>query len=260
MFKLTGTNQEILRDIKSYKDKILLITGPVWSEDLSPKKKDEIITAGRFLFKLNEAARVIHADESPDVIAQMNDEKFGLEIRVIRNEQDEAQQLVGSSENLIRKAEDEMKRKYPDDKIQVNVYLKHEFVEREDRARVIAEIVEYIHDFYHETRCPRPDSLDNIIILNDRNGPTLRYNPGGYAQPWLTEDVLRTAIADKNALCESYRRNSGLETQWLLLVIGETGPASFEINDLKISGKIESNFDRIYIYEVFNDSEPLRVH
>jgi hypothetical protein len=70
----------------------------------------------------------------------------------------------------------------------------------------------------------------------------------------LTEAALLEAIEEKNDLAQSYRDNTGIDEQWLSLVIGETGPASIELGELDFEAKIETSFARIYALEIFNNT------
>ena len=85
-------------------------------------------------------------------------------------------------------------------------------------------------------------------IMPDKRGPKLVYNPGAYTQADLPSESLLEAVADKNAKIRRYKEISGLENQWLLLVIGENGPASYEIfEEFEFEEEIEAGL-RSYLH------------
>lgn len=258
MFEWTGdNNQEILRKIREHKEKVRRIIEPVFRDDLDEKKLVELANAGKFLLSLDESARIIQLREAPDFIIDIGGKRIGLENRVVRNAQQ--QQLVGSLANLVAAASKEFSQLYPDLKIQVEIYVKPIWIPKVRWKECIDRILDYVLAVYAGRTAVVPDFLNTILILSDSQGPVLRYNPDAYAQAELTEAALLEAIEDKNRFCKSYRENTGLGDLWLLLVIGETGPASNEIGNLEIKFKIETEFDRIYIFEDFNNSIPIRI-
>lgn len=251
MFELTGENlAEVKAKMQEHKEKAKRIIEPVYSDELEEFKRIELANAGRFLLKLDENARVVELPEYPDFVVELGGERFGLEHRVIRND---AVQLVGSLQDLIAVAGEVIARRRPDAKIIVNVYVKPIWIRKAQRKATADAIVDYILAEYDGAPSALPECLDKIFISPDSRGPRLVYNPGAYTQAGLTTESVLEAIEDKNEKLSRYKENTGIDIQWLLLVIGENGPASNEIfEDFELDAEIEAGFDRIYIYEDFN--------
>lgn len=236
--------------MKEHKEKAMRIIEPVYREDLEEYKRIELANASRFLLALDEDAHVVDLPDFPDFVVELGGERFGLEHRVIRND---ARQLVGTLQDLIAAAGEEIARRRPDAKIIVNVYVKPIWIKKAQRRATVDAIVDYILAEHDGSPIALPDCLEKIFILPDSRGPRLVYNPGVYTQAGLTTESVLEAIEDKNEKLPRYKENTGLDNQWLLLVIGETGPASNEIfEDFEIDAAIEAGFDRIYIFEDYN--------
>lgn len=248
MFELTGDKlAEVKAKMKEHEEKAMRIIEPVYREDLEEFKQVELANAGRFLLTIDENARVVDLPDYPDFIVELGGERFGLEHRVIRND---AQQLVGSLQDLIAVAGEEIAWRRHDAKILVNVYVKPIWIRKAQRKATAEAIVDYILSVYEDAPIALPGCLNKILVLPDKRGPRLVYNPGVYTQADVMIESLLEAIENKNVKLLQYKENSGLDNQWLLLVIGENGPASNEIfEDFELDAEIEAGFDRLYIYE-----------
>jgi hypothetical protein len=74
---------------------------------------------------------------------------------------------------------------------------------------------------------------------------------GAWVQSTLSESILNEAIEKKEKRLQTYIENTGINEQWLVMVIGSMGKSSFQMND-KIKTEIDSGFSRIYLMEDFN--------
>lgn len=253
MFEWTGDNNlEILAKIREHKAKVKKVVEQAFDENLDRKRMDELVSAGRFLLELDETARVVELRESPDFVIEFEGRRIGLENRVVRIV--EEQKMVGSLENLMKAATMEFRERHPDLKIQSNVYMKRVWFPKKNWADAVEKIIDYTIAVHNEQDAKPPEFINKVFILPNGDGPVLRYNPGAYPQAELTEAALLEAIEEKNDLAQNYRDNTGIDEQWLLLVIGETGPASIELGELDFEAEIETSFARIYALEIFNNT------
>jgi hypothetical protein len=251
MFELKdGNTGEVLKKIRQHKKMVANAIEQVYSENMDGKKLLELSNAGKFLANLDETARVVAMDERPDFIVEIDGNRIGLEHRVIRNAH---ASVVGSLEALVNAAGNEFAKQYSEIKILANVYVKPFSFKKSERKKLIDQIVAYIYVVQSNQQAEKPAFIDKILLLPDKNGPRLIYNPGFHASPDLTKLALLEAIDNKNEKVEYYKQNSGLDRQWLLIIINELGPASPEIDELEVTSEIETGFERIYVFEDYKN-------
>jgi hypothetical protein len=114
------------------------------------------------------------------------------------------------------------------------------------------EISKYVYEIITSGQTiEKPSYIDNIRIMK-HSQVSFCYNPGGYVVNNLDKESLENAILKKEPLVEKYQTNSGLQRQWLLIVIGSTSPDSFEFSDSQFKIEMNSKFEKIFLMEDFN--------
>ena len=81
---------------------------------------------------------------------------------------------------------------------------------------------------------------------------SFNYNEGTYNQEELENEIVLSAIEEKESKIENYTKNSGTEFQWLLLVNSEAGSDSFDTYDFEGIENIQSKFEHIFLLKDFN--------
>jgi hypothetical protein len=78
------------------------------------------------------------------------------------------------------------------------------------------------------------------------------YNSGAHFVKELDTETVKLAIAKKDPLVDSYKLNSNLDEQWLLIVTDAASIDSHELNAELIKRGLESNFNRLYVLDDFS--------
>ena len=218
---------------------------------LSEQKNLELCQVGKFLTSFDsDNVEIIEQCESPDFIISVNGIKIGLEHELIMNKKNVKR--IQSIKNLFKQAEKDFKEKYPDLKVLANCWLKTDnFTFRQmDKKIIINQIVDYIYGLTQNSFNEKPDFIDDIRIMK-HSGVSFNFNTDISFIKSLDSLTLLNAIEKKEKLINKYIMNSGLQEQWLFIVIGQISPDSFEINEMNF--KIDdSRFERIYLFEDFN--------
>ncbi len=82
------------------------------------------------------------------------------------------------------------------------------------------------------------------------SGVSFSFNEGAYMQTEITETSLDEAIQRKENKFASYKANTGLDNQWLLIV-SSIGSHSFDFDDFTLEKEIVSQFEHIYVLQDF---------
>ena len=212
------------------------------------KKTLEICHAGKFLLFFENM--VIHqVTEKPDFILSDGENKIGLELQVIVDSK--SREREGFFENIFELAEKDLKEDnelpnflagcyiepYSDFKLNEKEYLV------ETVKKVIKECVinnNFIENPIIESIHVQPHSQKNIYP-----------NMGAWWQKSVSLEIIENSIRKKNSKIETYKAN-GIETQWLLLVIGGLGESSFEM-DKTLKFEMETEFDKVFVFEDFKN-------
>ncbi|MBE3123023.1 MAG: hypothetical protein IMZ58_12580, partial [Thermoplasmata archaeon] len=158
-------------------------------------------------------------------------------------------------ENVFKLAEKEFELKYPNIKLVANCWLETEsftFNQKEKR-RVVRQIVDYIFGLTQNVNIEKPDFLCYVDI-SDHNGVSFSFNGDISNIKSLDSQTLSNAIIKKEALIEKYINNCGIQEQWLILVVGQTSPDSYKINE-SVLNSTDSSFERIYLFEDFKSKK-----
>jgi hypothetical protein len=219
----------------------------------TPKKTLEICHVGKFLMLLNANLRIDSIMEKPDFIIKSRNNSFiGLEHEILPDHSQK--KIEGSFEDIVKIAENKFKERFPTLKYLVNIRMNtKKKLNKKNKifnANSIATIVEkyLIHGQFE-----RNDLVHRIYCQEDSN---LTFNSlpfGGFIKKSLKPEHLITAILKKERKRLNYIKNTGLNQQWLLIVIGSAAKSSYEIlQKFDENLEIKCGFNRIFILEDFN--------
>lgn len=221
---------------------------------LSDQKKLELCQVGKFLTLFeNEFTEIIEQCESPDFIISINNRRIGLEHELILNGKNVKQ--IQSVKNLFKLAAKVFKDKYPNIKVLANCRLTIDnfSFKQNDKKIIVDQIVAYIYSLTQNSVNNKPDFLDDVKI-SKHSGVSFSFNAEISNIELLDNSTLSLAIMKKEALIEKYIANSGIQEQWLFLVIGQVSPDSYEIDELDFK-VTDSRFERIYLFEDFKSKK-----
>jgi hypothetical protein len=214
--------------------------------DGNKQKSRELFQLGKFIYCLkDDSIEIVDVDcESPDFILKANNKLVGLELIDIK---DEKINKPKTTEDLLEKAKQKFQELYPDIKIFASFSFKNKELtfNKKNKDRIINEICIAAYNCYIG-KFDYPDFISDIKINNYKH-LDFSYLWVGYVRD-LDSTIVYDKIQKKEAKIESYKLNSGIDEQWLLMVIQHGAPNSFDfenINELEYSSK----FDRVYLLE-----------
>lgn len=254
MFSLDMENfEESLKKVKLemsvLRNELLRIVNPFWSDDLEQKRKNELAHAAKLVLCLDDTIRLEKMTESPDFIISHSERLVGLEIRQLLTKNVEAVKFI---QKLFDDASQKFKEQFPSEKLLVNFYLNRNFnYKKKDKPNLIEEIVQYVHSETAGTSPLKPNFIDRVDI-QPHSGVSFNYNEGSYFPENLDEEIVLSSIEEKELKIDKYRKNSGTEFQWLLLVNAEVGSDSFDTFDFEGVENVQSEFEQIYLLKDFD--------
>lgn len=250
MFTLDPNNfEESLKKAREEMNKIKAIIDPFLNDSLSSKEVIEICHTGKFIIVFDEKIQLVGKREAPDFVIEYDGEKIGLEVERIFNP-DEVQNIK-SKQELFNKAANEFENKFPSEKLLANYWLQDGFTFKGNQKNIlIEEIVKFTYDLISDKNPPYPSYIEKVDIMN-HSGVSFNSNEGAYMIKDLPSENLIKAIEKKEAKVANYKANTGLDSQWLLLVSG-IGLDSFGIEDAEIPKEVESQFEHIFLLEDFD--------
>ena len=254
MFEIDTKNlAESLKQAKEEMDKlgdnVNLIIRHLLNDSLNKKEVIEICHAGKFITVLGDKIQIKKKTEAPDFIIEYNGKEIGLEVERILNPHEV--QNIKSKQELFEKAAKEFESKFPSVKLLANFWLQDGFRFKGNQKNMLTkEIVNFIHELASGNNPPYPIYIENVDLMS-HSGVSFNFNEGAYMLSDLPTANLLEAITKKEAKVENYKINSGLDSHWLLLVSG-IGSESFNIEDVELPQKIESQFEHIYLLEDFD--------
>lgn len=239
---------ELINQMKEKRESLDEIIRPFLNENNNRKQNVELCQVGKLLTLLDGTLSILDRRESPDFIICYNGETIGLEHEEIVDRN--LVKSVRSIEKLFQDAADVFAKKYPKNKILANIWIKDVKFKNEKRnaEKIQNEIADYIYLYLSNPQTDKPYFIDDVLIMK-YSGVSFIYNSGGHVVQSLDNEKLMGAISKKERLLNSYRLNSKIERQWLLLMIGRPTPDSFEFYNGKLPVNIYSNFERIYLLE-----------
>lgn len=248
--------------------KVLKIISKFQTDELSDKRSQELWHVGKFLSHLGENVKIVCHRDKPDFIISYEGRSSGLEHqRILKQSVSDSKAI----EKLISEAADVFKSNHPEINFTAAIYwanLNFQF-KKSDSERMKLEIADYVYQVYnkigvedahssaHIIESPgllniaKPEYLEKVH-LTQSDALDLYYNAGGYVISNIGQQTLNEEIARKEPLVNSYKSESHLSEQWLLLVLITTSPHSFHFPaDGRFS--ITTSFDKVFVLEDFDN-------
>jgi len=228
---------QLVDEIISYfKDKV----------DGNRQKTRELFQLGKFISCLKSEVIEIEdvVNESPDFKLRISDKAVGIElVEVI----DSNITKPKTTQVFLDKAKLRFKEIYPEIKIFATFSFENEELtfNKKNKQAIIEQICLATYNCFIG-KYEYPDFITEISIHSNKH---LEFSHlwVGYGRD-LNSSILIEKIQEKEAKIETYKSNSGIEEQWLLMVIQNGAPNSYDfefINEFEYSSK----FDRVYLLE-----------
>ena len=242
---------KMVQSLRAQRTKLGAIINPFRSENLTQKQTIELNQVGKFLTLLNKPSHIITHSDSPDFIISYGDQQIGLEHeRVFK---DENVSYVRSIKKLFFDASKIFESTYPGITLHAECYLNTDnFKFKKNEAEQLQkEIAQYIFQVYQNHLDPiKPYFIDEVSLMR-YSGVSFSYNSGAHWVSNIDKTTLERAISKKNGLVKKYKVNSGKEEQWLLIVIGNASPDSYEFEENQFQIEIETTFDKVILMDDF---------
>lgn len=218
------------------------------------KKCIELVHVGKFIHSLDDGFVIEKHTDIPDFVIRNKNVLCGLEHEIVYL--NDLKEDDGRVRDLFDFVEKRFQKEYPDIKFLANIYYNTSIlkVKKSNYAELITELVNVIYHFYNKNEL-KENLYINQITNSKHNCLSLTPNPGGHYVADIKMSAILRAINKKEPKIDSYRINSGLQEQWLLLVIGTGGPCGYDLSDEKDFSDltISSVFSRIYLLHDFDN-------
>ena len=232
-----------------------LINEPLETIDRSDKdfskKALEIHHLGKFLMLLNSGYQISEVREQPDFIIKSADNMLiGVEHEVLVDPNHK--KVEGSFASMVKAAEERFRERHPETKILVDIRLNiYKKIRKKDMTFHLDALLSILEDKVFHGRFEKNDLVHNISWVN-HSGLTFICNFGAWMQQSMQKDTLSKSIYHKESKRLEYIRNSGIEEQWLLIVIGSLNQSSYIIGcEFEENYTVKSGFNRIFLMEDF---------
>ncbi len=248
-------------------EKVLSKISSFQKEGLSKKQSTELRHAGKFLSLLGDSAEIILQDDRPDFIISYEGRRIGLEHQRI------LKPTVGdfkAIENIISESAKTFKLKYPDLNFLAAIYWadpNFRFT-KNNSDKIKTKIADYVYEIYDKIGIDdghsdieiieqfnlltsKPDYIEEVH-LTPHSELNFYYNSGGYTISNIDQQTIQSEINKKETLVNSYRKNSNVSEQWLLLVLSTTSPHSFHFPQ-GAKFVTSTSFDKVFVLEDFDN-------
>ncbi|GAB2994410.1 hypothetical protein GCM10027284_09600 [Cyclobacterium sediminis] len=219
----------------------------------TPKKTLEICHVGKFLMLFNANFQIDSVGEQPDFIIKSTNNNFiGLEHEILLDHSQK--KIEGSFEDIVKIAENKFKERFPTFKFLVNIRVNiKKKLNKKNKIFYADSIVTIVEKHLIHGKFERNDLVNRITCQEDSNLTFNSIPSGGFIKKSLKPEHLITAILKKESKRQKYINNTGLNQQWLLIVIGSAAKSSYEIlQKFDENLLIKCGFNRIFILEDFN--------
>lgn len=219
------------------------------------KKVLEICHVGKFLMLQGSDYRISQVREQPDFIIESSQgKKVGLEhVRIV---DPEYKKIEGSFSDLIKTTESLFRKRHPNTNLLVNIYVNpQKKISKKEKPKLVEQLLLLIQNsiFNSPDKKIVENDLVHDIYFRKHSKLIFNCNTGAWWQQFLEPDIVTEFVHKKELKRQEYIRNTKLNEQWLLLVIGSLDQSSYELDErLSKKFQVDSGFSRVFIMEDFN--------
>ncbi len=243
---LTNINVELFNNLVSS-----IEIDPLLNKKDKKKKEEELNSACKFLFHfLDSQLKIERLFEEPDVLLRLDDKSIGLEITTIINQNE-----IGWEKNFDKVFS------YVQTEIQKNQSLPNIYtishlhpyinIKSSEIDHYKIEVLKIVTSFYKTNHLEENEIISHISHLPDTE-KEVHFNKGAWWSSKITSEQVEFSINEKKEKIKTYIKNLGSKEIWLLIVIGQSGAKSYDI-DNSIELNDDLGFNRIFILESFKN-------
>jgi hypothetical protein len=210
----------------------------------------ELCQIGKFIASYFNDFEIKEIREKPDFLISNGNSVIGLEHQLILDSISKAKE--GYYENICRKAELALEEIKDLPNFLINIYIKLDVSTKiEDKSKIIESISNVVLKFIRTGILQENDFIEDVFQM-PHSSKSIIPNFGAYMQKQITNELIVDFVAKKESKIDEYRKNS-VQKQWLVLLIGGLGESSYAMNN-SINVKLETKFDKVYMYEDFKNN------
>lgn len=228
---------------------------PYVSELLTDRIKNrqkilELCHLGKFLIFFDGKYQINEVTERPDFIITDGIKLIGLEHQIIV--EFDAKAREGFFQNIFDQAEEKLKTDSDLPNFLANCYVmpyaNFKINQKEELIETVRKVVkEYILN---------DNLIENPIIERISKMPhsqkSVNVNLGAWWTKDITKKLVEEAIKNKQEKLLNYQQE-GIDEQWLLIVIGNTGDSSYDM-DKNLKADLNTDFSKVFILEDFRNN------
>lgn len=209
---------------------------------------EELRFANELISGLDIDATCTYGQDPPDIIINLGDRKIGLEITKLVVEK--TLKNFPTLDNLIKNAEIEYIKRYPNSKVHVIVSTKNFKIKKTQSSEIIDKLILELNNFIEHSKNPTTYFSDIDIVSYDTSGfKIMPFHGAGY-EPTISDNIIQESVLKKEK--DVHRYKSDFNEIWLLLTMPDASFISAEYHfpsnsDEELSKISNSLFDRIYI-------------
>lgn len=211
------------------------------------KKIIELCHAGKFLMLYDKDILIKIVTEEPDFILEGEFGEIGLEHQIIIEQT--AKQKEGFYEKNFSQAEHELQSDPELPNFLANCYLlPHLNFKAKDKDKLVLFVKNVVKEFVLRNNLIENPIIDRIFEM-PHTQKSISPNLGAWWEKDISLDLIKEAILKKEGKITGYKKN-GVQSLWLLLVIGGVGDSSYNMNT-SLDFDIQTHFDKVFILEDF---------
>lgn len=248
MARILKNNKSILENYKLLGELINEHLELLHEDSKKQQKTLEISHIGKFLLFFDNL-KIDEVTEKPDFILFDGNQRIGTEHQIVVDT--ESKEREGFFINLFLLAETELQKDIELPNFLASCYIQpYENFKLNEKRYLIETIKTVVKEYILNDHFIENPIIERIY-KQSHSKKNIVANMGAWWQKQVTIDIIENSIKKKETKISSYKE-SGINIQWLLLVIGSNGESSFEMNENLIL-EMKTQFDKVYVLEDFNN-------
>lgn len=211
------------------------------------KKTFELYDLVKFLYTLNRDTKVIAANESPDFVITLDGENIGIEHTTLYTKDVAPLNVM---KGILDNAKDRILKNHPEATGLLNIFILVENVKVNNIENDTVAVTNYLETLLFGGNNPKPDFIDEVIITTHKILELCLCED--YTRGDIDIDKFTKQVKKKESKVVDYKKNSGCNKVWLLIVYGgASGMSDFDITFEDLPTFENTPFDKIIIFNSF---------
>lgn len=214
----------------------------------SLKRKIELNNLAHFIDFFPSKIDLIEVRESPDFVVTINGEIVGIELTGIYDDDVVAQ--ISTLQKICKKVETNLKTQNPNAKKLFNVSFNEIHNLSKQQSLISEKLTNFLQLLIDNKNDDLPDFIEQIISSSNEHVQVELSEK--YLLKELDIESLTHIIAKKEEKLEQYKRNTNINSQWLLIILeGDSEKSNNKLNPANLPKRGDNSFDKIIIFNPF---------